>query len=295
MTLTDAEQASALADVKEGRGHVSSKNLAALVPLDRAIVTLGGVAPPPPPPPPPPPGGSPYVVDGTGRVIVQDLVLVQPPGPWHQFNPGPSSRYVRKTSGGDPHRLIDGTTNGNWLEITALPGDVASGRIRMQMGSSRPANTFHMFNPGECTVVYWSCRWPNIGGSQNGQIWEIQETGGGEPQCTFSRPHPPHVTWQLKPDEVWTGGQPDTWSRFALACYWHGTDGQAKSALWGELAGNPDAPLVLLAKSSRRNLIADHPSGFVAGIYGDGSEVPLPHSIGVTNWQVCEFDKAKLP
>ena len=239
----------------------------------------------------------------TGVVVKQDLA----PDPyfmrlWHNLNPDKPSQVEWHMSGGDPHPLIEGSTNSSWRRLVIHDGDRGSGdsssRKRLQLGanSASDSNTFKAYREGERWITYWSMRIPsvNIPAGEGAQVWQMYQQGGsGPPILAFG--HRSNDTLRLivrrGSDKVtlWNAHVPvDTWLRFAIAVHYTRSPGNAEIQLWGDLGDSGDLSLKKLTPvMSGYPTLATGASALIAGIYGDAA-IP-EHHIDFANWQVAKW------
>jgi len=249
-------------------------------------------------------GGDDGEIPHTGVVVKQDLA---PDSNfmrlWHQLNPyKPSQVEWHMGDGGDPHPLIEGSTNSSWRRLIIRDGDRGSGDLpreeRFQLGanSASDSNTFKAYREGERWITYWSMRIPsvNIPAGEGAQVWQMyQQGGGGPPILAFS--HRSRDTLRLivrpGPDKVtlWNVRVPvDTWLRFAIDIQYTRNAEDAKIQLWGDLGDTGDLSLRKLTPViSGYPTLATGANALIAGIYGDAS-IPEQH-IDFANWQIAKW------
>ena len=248
-------------------------------------------------------GGDDGAIPHTGAVVKQDLA---PDSDfmrlWHQLNPEKPSQVEWHTSGGDPHPLVDGSTNGSWRRLIIHDGDRGSGdppsRERLHLGanSTSDSNTFKAYLEGERWITYWSMRIPpvDLPPGEGAQVWQMYQQGGdGPPIIAFGHPSEDRLQLIVRrgPEKVtlWNGQAPvDTWLRFAIDIQYTMSPENAKIQLWGDLGDTGDLSLKKLTPViSGYPTLATGANALIAGIYGDAA-IP-EHHIDFANWQVARW------
>lgn len=299
MTLTDQQQASALADVKEGRSHVSSKNTAALVPLDRAITTLGGTTPPPPPPPPPPPSG--VAIPG---VTVPAAVRWQPKSIadvqriWNNtINKGPWDR-VSFPGTPSPYPLLGTTTPGQTpIRIDAHVGDESDG-LRQQIGGGGGAGSPRP-REGECWAIRHDLMVPTAHQSQVWELFGYDARDSGVPFCSSLS----HEGADLHATARDSGGSnrkpllgkvPDQkWVSFVHVILFSKDRNKARTRVWAELTGDPSAPYKSVYNSGPGYETICPQSSYAGMIVGVYTHSDTSGWAAYDNWEWLKADPAK--
>jgi hypothetical protein len=220
-------------------------------------------------------------IPGTGRVLKQDLGRsANPVRRWKKIESAysqqnasnPQVTYHR--TGGDPRPAIGHKApSPGYRTLFTTAGlqslyDASAGndRQRTQLVNNSNTRTFYPLQPNDRYVIYFSVRYeqstsiPNDSLGDDSQVWQIKNTGDG-PNGTRkfivameeSR-NELHFTHRLG-DELtilWEGGfTRGAWTRIAVDLKTSSVPGKGSIRLWGELSGNPDAPLAPLTDKVR--------------------------------------------
>ncbi|UJA19954.1 hypothetical protein HJD18_06840 [Thermoleophilia bacterium SCSIO 60948] len=203
--------------------------------------------------------GYPSAIPGTGAVLAEDLAR-EPDATvvWGNVNPDPDDLAGEPvetlTSDGDPHRLVDGSSNGSFRRITISDGDRADGdpltRERLHVGAKSLARGadypgFYPFGEGGAegsVILYLSFRlqpqspdFPaQTGAGSKTQIWQLIH----DAPCA----QPPRVAMDeragnevaLTLSEGDEGGETVLWSEPVARDVWH------RVAVRMQLSDDPD-------------------------------------------------------
>jgi Polysaccharide lyase len=249
-------------------------------------------------------------------VLRQDLVTNPDPVPlWRKIESAypqqdeTNPQVLYRSGDGDPRPAIGQTSpSAGYRRLFTTQGLqslydqlVGNNGVRAQLISNSKTNTFYPLQTGSRYVIYLSVRFqgntslPSDRVADDTQVWQIKNTGPGVGRFIISMTETQNTLYLKRiidgTPTVWNlgGFKRGVWTRIAIDIKTSPDPSQGKMQVWGELNGDPGAPLVPMTDmlTLKTAYDADEIGKFSIGPY---QPILLPAvSRDYANIQICDW------